>query len=283
MSADLEPAVAVSQTKTIHEYLAENPDVDVSESHAALFGILTELRERVQAYFPELVPQPACEGLEYWSTESGYEGSMATWTSERAEHVANSWIGNRKASILDMNLQVWLGPQIDVPHLVFVFGTIPQLFYYSELVPRRDLMTDLDYLNTYYGDDNADYLELRGDKRFSWSVSHGTYMRAYLSPSAHSYTTDRTPEMIEVLRDHVNRRFDRWMRWVENAKPVPESERDALQDRDWKIREYGYTQDPMNKISENFLGAERTQQLLEVRYGAAQIAEAKAARDARRA
>jgi hypothetical protein len=38
----------------------------------------------------------------------------------------------------------------------------------------------------------------------------------------------------------------------------------------------------MNKISENFLGAERTQQLLEVRYGAAQIAEAKAARAARR-
>ena len=152
MSADVEPTVAVSQTKTIHEYLAENPDVDVSESHAALFGILTELRERVQAEFPELVQQPACDGLDYWSTESGYEGSMATWTSERAEHVANSWIGNRKASILDMNLQVWLGPQIDVPHLVFVFGTIPQLFYYSELVPRRDLMTDLDYLNTYYAE-----------------------------------------------------------------------------------------------------------------------------------
>ena len=37
MSADLEPA-RVSQTKTIHEYLAENPNVDVSETHAALLG-----------------------------------------------------------------------------------------------------------------------------------------------------------------------------------------------------------------------------------------------------
>lgn len=278
MTADLEPAVTVSQTKTIHEYLAENPDTDVTESHAALFGILTELRGRVESQFPELVKQPACEGLDYWSTEGGYEGSMATWTSPRAEHVANSWIGNRKASILDMNLQVWLGPQIDVPHLVIVFGTIPALFYYSELVPRRDLMTDLDYLHTYYDEDNSDYLELRGDPRFSWSVSHGTYMRAYLSPSAHSYTTERTPEMIEVLRDHVNRRFDRWMRWVENAKPVPAQEREALQERDHLIREYGYTQDPMNAISKRFLGEERTQQLLEVRYGAAQIAEARAAR-----
>ncbi len=278
MTADIEPTVSVSQTKTIHEYLAENPDVDVSESHAALFGILTELKDKVHARFPDLVQQEASVGLDYWQTESGYEGSMTTWTCAEAEHVANSWIGNRKASILDMNLQVWLGPHIDVPHLVFVFGTIPSLFYYSELVPRRDLMVDLDYLNRYYGEDNADYLELRGDSRFTWSVSHGTYMRAFLSPSAHSYTTDRTPEMIEVLREHVNRRFDRWMRWVEEAREVPEDQRRELQDRDWTIREYGYTQDPMNKISENFLGAERTQQLLEVRYGKAQIDAARAAR-----
>jgi hypothetical protein len=267
-----------SQTKTIHEYLAENPDHDVTDVHQQLYGILGDLKDRVLAEMPDLQPQEASKGLDYWQTESGYEGSMQTWTGQHAEHVAHSFIGNRKASILDMNLQVWLGPHIDVPHLVLVFGTIPQLFYYSELVPRRDLMTDLDYLNKYYGEDNADYLELRGDPRFTWSVSHGTYMRAYLSPSAHSYTTDRTPEMIEVLRDHVNRRFDRWMRWVDEAQEVPEDQRRELQDRDWLIREYGYTQDPMNKISENFLGADRTQQLLEVRYGKGQIDAAKAAR-----
>lgn len=266
------------QTKTIHEYLAENPDVDVSETHAKLWEILSELRDKVQKRFP-MEPQPASAGLEYWQTESGdYEGSMFTWTGPQTEHVAHSWIGNRKASILDMNFQCWLGPQIDVPHLVFVFGTIPQQFYYSELVPRRDLMIDVDYLHKYYDEDNADYLELRGHSDLTWSVSHGTYMRAFLSPSAHSYTMDRTDEHIELLRDHVNRRFDRWMSWVDNAAEVPVDQRRELQDRDHLIRTYGYTQDPMNAISKKFLGEERTEQLLAVRYGKAQIEAVRAAR-----
>lgn len=274
--------MTASQTKTIHEYLAESPDEDVSEAHAALWEILTELRDRTQARFP-VVQQPASEGLDYWATESGdYEGSLATWTSTATdapavEHMAHSWIGNRKASILDMNFQTWLGQDTDVPHLVVVFGTIPQLFYYCELVPRRDLMVDVDYLQKYYDDDNADYLALRGDTRFTWSVSHGTYMRAFLSPSAHSYTTDRTPEMIDVVRDHVLRRYERWSRWLDEATAVPEAERLALQDRDHQIRRNGYVLDPMNSISRKFLGPERTEQLLAVRYGREQIRAARAA------
>ena len=45
------------------------------------------------------------------------------------------------------------------------------------------------------------------------------------------------------------------------------------QDRDHLVREYGYTQDPMNVISERILGTERTQQMLAVRYGKVQIEE----------
>jgi hypothetical protein len=269
--------MTVSQTKTIHEYLAESPDVDVSETHAALWEILSGLRDRAQARFP-VQPQPACEGLDYWATDSGdYEGSLATWTGPGVEHMAHSWIGNRKASILDMNFQTWLGQDTDVPHLVVVFGTIPQLFYYCELVPRRDLMVDTDYLRRYYDEDNADWLALRGDTRLTWSVSHGTYMRAFLSPSAHSYTAERTPEMIDVFRADVTKRFDRWLGWLDEATPVPEADRRALQDRDHQIRRNGYVLDPMNAISQRFLGAERTQQLLGVRYGREQIRSARAA------
>ena len=265
------------QTKTIHEYLAENPNVNVSETHAAFWDILTELKDRAQKMFP-MEQQPASEGLDYWSTEDGsWEGSMTTYTGPQTEHVAHSWIGNRKNSILDMNFQVFLGPQIDVPHFVQVFGTIPEIFYYSELVARRDPMVDIDYDNRYYGEENEDFLKLRGDSRFTWSVSHGVYMRAYNSPVTHSYTAARTPEIVNVLREATFKRFDRWVRWVENAKPVPEDERLALMKRDHTVRELGYTQDPMNVISERMLGKERTQQMLEVRYGKAQIEESEKA------
>jgi hypothetical protein len=272
---------AVSQTKTIHEYFAENPNVDVTETHQALFGMLVEMREKIEARFPGLTVQPACADLEYWTSESGdYEGSMQTWTGPGVDHLANSWIGNRKASILDMNLQVWLDQSIDVPHLVMVFGTIPEIFYYSDFVPRSDLMVDIDYLQRYYAEEDPDFLAMRGDTQYTWSVSHGVYMRAFNSPVAHSYTAPRTQETIDNLRPAVEGRVNRWLSWVDRASagdPVPEADRLALMDRDHRIRTWGYALDPMNAISKRFLGEQRVEQLLKVRYGHEQIVAARAA------
>jgi hypothetical protein len=269
----------IRQTKTIHEYFAENPDVDVTAIHSRLYGILGSINERVHKLMPDLEPQPASAGLDYWTNGNDtFEGSMATWTGPKAEHVAHSWIGNRKASILDMNMQVFLSQHVDVPHLIYVFGTIPNIFYYSDLLPRKDIRVDTDYLDKYYGDENADFLELRGNPKLTWSVSHGTYMRALNSPNAHSYTAElgSEDEIIPVLEEAVNRRYDRWVGWLEKADPVPESERAALMDRDHRLRRYGYELDPMNSISEKMLGKERVHELLQVRIGSAQLKAAEA-------
>jgi hypothetical protein len=272
---------SASQTKTIHEFLAENPDVDVTDTHRQLYGILGEMKDRVMAAMPDLVQQPESEGLDYWITDSGnFEGSMHTWTGQHAEHVAHSWIGNRKASILDMNLQVWLNQETDAPHLVMVFGTIPQVFYYSELVARRDIRTDVNYLQKYYDAENEEFLKLRGNPLFTWSVSHGTYMRALNSPNAHSYTAPlgQEAEAIPILREAALTRFETWLGWWKDGlkHPVPEADRPALMERDHLVRRYGYELDPMNKISENMLGKERVQELLAVRVGREQIRRSEA-------
>jgi hypothetical protein len=47
-------------------------------------------------------------------------------------------------------------------------------------------------------------------------------------------------------------------------------------ERDHLLRRYGYELDPMNKISENNLGVERTNELLAVRVGREQIRRAEA-------
>jgi len=134
------------QTKTIPEFLAEAPDVDTTELWAAFWEILTEAKDRITAEL-DVQPHPSSADLGSWTTpDGGYEGSLNTFTGDPdngVEWLVHSWIGNRKASILDMNLQVWLGPHIDVPHLVIVFGTVPNVFHFSDLVPRRDLMTDI--------------------------------------------------------------------------------------------------------------------------------------------
>ncbi|MFI5429809.1 hypothetical protein [Aeromicrobium sp. UC242_57] len=265
-----------NQTKTIPEFLADAPDVDSHDLWQQFWDILSEAKDKITAVLP-VEPHASSAGLGSWTTDDGgYEGSLNTYTGDPdqgAEWLVHSWIGNRSASILDMNLQVWLGPHIDVPHLVIVFGTIPNIFHFSDLVPRRDLMTDIEHLDRYYDSQNDSWLALRGDDRFTWSVSHGTYMRAYLSPLGNSYVADRTDDVVETLRAAVHQRVDTWLQWVAEAQPVPEAERAALRKRDHAVRTYGYTLDPMNELSKRFLGAERVDELVAVRAGLAQIAE----------
>ena len=260
------------QTKTSPEFFSEAPDTDSMEIWTEFWSILTDLKDRVATEL-EFEPHPSSAEFDQW-TSGSFEGSLNTYSGPEAEWVVHSWIGNRSQGILDMNFQVWLGPHIDVPHLVIVFGTIPQVFHYSDLTPRRELATDIDYMTRYYDSVNDDFLAFRGDDRFTWSVSHGTYMRSIISPVGHSYTAERTDEVVEALRERVEDRFTTWLDWVRAAEPVPESERAALVQRDHFLRESIYRLDPMNTLAEKFLEPGMAARLIDARLGAAQIAEA---------
>ena len=260
-----------SQTKTIPEFFAEAPDTDSMEIWGRFWDILSGLRDRVLDRF-ELEPHASSAPYENWSSGS-FEGSLNTWTGPEAEWVVHSWIGNRSQGILDMNLQVWLGPHVDVPHLVLVFGTIPKIFHYSDLIARRELATDPEYMNRYYEPANADFLEFRGDERFTWSVSHGTYMRSVISPVGHSYVAERTEDVVDSLDERVRSRFDRWLALVDSAGETPSSQRRDLRARDHFLREHIYRLDPMNALAAKFMDEEMVETLIEARFGAAQLAE----------
>jgi hypothetical protein len=162
-----------------------------------------------------------------------------------------------------------------VPHLVIVFGTVPQIFHYSDLTPRRELATDIDYMRRYYDPVNDEFLAFRGDDRFTWSVSHGTYMRSIISPVGHSYTAERADDVIDALEERVEQRFATWLDWVRDAEPVPESQRPELAERDHLLRESIYRLDPMNALAEKFLEPGMADRLIDARLGAEQIAEAR--------
>lgn len=264
--------MAVSQqVKTITEMLDEAPDVDVRASWESLWGILTEIKDRLTAEFP-VERHPSCDGYEYYEA-GGFEGSLNTYTGPEAEWLVHSWIGNRSASILDMNITVWLGPHIDAPHLCLVFGTVPHLFHYSDFIARRDIGVDADYVQRYYEPENADYLAFRGDERFTVNVSHGSYMRAIISPVGHSYMAERNADNIEALRGYVMKRVDRWLDLVRTAPPVPEEDRAALQARDHQLRTQCYTLDPMNVLAVRAMGEDVANAMIERRYGKQQLEE----------
>ena len=265
-----------ADTKTIDQFLAENPDVDVRQAWDRSWGILSDIKEKIAARFPVTL-DPRCADREYYTSPNGeFEGSFQSWSGEGCEWLVSSWLGNRKASILDMNATAFLGQDTDVPHFIMVFGTIPKLFFYFDFTPRANLMTDTAYLDKYYGGEaNDDFLALRGHPDFQWSVSHGTYMRALLSPSALSLSADLNDKNIDVLEKFAYKSLNRWFGWLDNATPVPEEKRIALQQYDHSVRRLGYERDPMNKLAVQVFGEENVEQMISMRMGEQQMAAAK--------
>ena len=263
-----------ADTKTIPEYLHENPNVDNTNVFDELWGVLSGIKEKICSRFP-VQRHTSCDGREYYQ-EGPWEGSLNTYTGKEIEWLVHSWIGNRKQSILDMNVNIWLGPHIDAPHLSIVFGTIPQVFHYSDLIPRTDLAANADYVKKYYEPFNQEFLQLRGDERFQASVSHGAYCRSVLSPIGDSLTAKPevpVSEVIERLKEHVNAKVDYWLDLVDNATAVPIERQVDLTSRDHTIRKNIYLLDPMNELAKSFLGESLTNQLIELRYGKQQMAE----------
>ncbi len=261
-----------TDTKTIDQFLAENPDVDVSQAWERCWGILSDIKERIAERFPGLEFEPNCEDRKYYTSPNGeFEGSMQAWSGPGCDWLVNSWLGNRQASILDMNATAFLGQETDVPHFVMVFGTIPKLFFYFDFTPRRNLMVDTDYLDRYYDAINDEYLDMRGDPNFQWSVSHGTYMRALTNPSTQSLMGELNEDNIQRLSDYAYRMLDHWLGWLDAAQAVPETERAALRDYDYRVRELGYARDPMNKLAEQVFGANQVDNMLSIRMGREQM------------
>ena len=264
-----------ADTKTIDQFLAENPDVDVSHAWERCWSILSDIKARIAARFPTLSLEPNCADRNYYTSPNGeFEGSMQAWSGQGCDWLVNSWLGNRKASILDMNATAFLGQETDVPHFIMVFGTIPKLFFYFDFTPRRNLMVDKEYLERYYNPINSEYLALRGNTNFQWSVSHGTYMRALTNPSTQSLMGDLTDDNIDLLEAYAYRMLERWLGWLDAASPVAAGERSALREYDFKVRELGYALDPMNKLAEQVFGADQVENMLNIRMGREQMQRA---------
>lgn len=261
------------QTRTITEMILEDPDVDNRAVFEKMYGVLGGFKDRILERF-ELEPHPSVGDYNQWEGPGGdFKGSLNAWSGPEVEWFVHSWAGNPAKSILDMNITVWLGPHIDVPHLVLVFGTVPNPYHYSDLLPRVDLPANLDYLDRYYEPENAPFMALRSDDRWHWSVSHGSYMRAILTPAAYSFMGERSDEIVEAFCQAATDRFNRWMAMVDNAEVVPQDQRPALQARDHVLRKACYDRDPMNSLAASWLGADMAASLVSLRQGRAQMDE----------
>ena len=174
------------------------------------------------------------------------EGAFFGYTGKDVDWFVRSWLGNRKASIIDMNINVALGQETQVPNLMIIFGTVPNLLFYADYVPRVDLKVNEDYVNRYYsGDVNKDYLEFRKNTDFVWSASHGPIIRGMQSPVCSSYITALTDEHIDQCEAYLEPvRGPLVQASTTRRRAWPPEKRDAQQNYDFTYRDYTNRSDP---------------------------------------
>src|SRR5919202_7027863 len=128
-----------------------------------LWSITEELRQKIEARF-ELQPEPATQDLQDFSSPDGnVKGSLNAFSGREIDWLVHSWL--KKSNFSTMRLTAWLGSHIRVPHLAIELGTVGNIFFYMDYVPRTDLVTDLEYLDRYYEPVNQSCLTLQAHSR----------------------------------------------------------------------------------------------------------------------
>lgn len=254
-------------TKTIQEMYAAGKGVDNSAVFEKTWSILSSLVDKLKARF-ELTPHPSSEKWKkYQSADGKYQGSMNGFSGPEIDWIMWSWLGNPTEGFTNQHLNIWLGPQVRVPHLTIVFGTVPQLFTFMDMPPRVDLWTNPEYVDRNYEALNADFIKLRNDPRLTYFVSQSTYMRVALSPAHTCYSGQTDLSLIDDLGKHAHKLMDHWIKLVDNAEPVPFEERPQLLARDRFVRSTVAHRDPVNDLAFEMLGQDLGHQLVDALWG----------------
>jgi len=255
-------------TRSVAQLIEETPDVDNQSTFEALWSLFADLRKKLDARF-DLTLDPSCEKFQSYSNDQGEgQGTIDALTGPQIDWMIHSWMGTPQSSFTNMHLTTWLGPHIRVPHLWMAMGTIPDIFVFLDYGPRVDLTVNTPYLDHYYSQVNDQYMEVLNDPELPSFVTQDLCTRQYVTPTAVCLGGVKTsPEMIARLSEMAHAHLDRWLSWVDQAEPVPVSERQALAARDLYIRRTIAERDPANAVADRLYGKEMTNELVRTLWG----------------
>lgn len=254
-------------TQSLVDLLAAQPDVDSTGWFGKLWDITRELSEKLTARF-EVKPDGSTEQFaNYASLDGNARGSLNTFTGPEIDWLVHAHIGNPKFSFTNMHFTVWLGPQVKAPHFGMAMGTMPDIFFYFDYIPRTDLMVDLDYLDKYYETINAKWREFQDNPEYRPFVSRNVYMRTSVSQTGFVYLVKPSDKAVSEIRDLAHYMFDGWLKNANEAPATPDSERAALAARDLHIRRAVADRDPANVVGEQLFGKETADKLVRGLWG----------------
>lgn len=256
-----------SVIQSVEELIQQAPDRNNQEAFSTMWGILGEIRAKIDSRFPLQLDASVKDLANYGTADGKTKGHLTASSSDEIDWLIQSYIGTPAHSFTNMHLTTWLGPQIDVPHFGMALGTIPDMFVYMDYVPRVDLATDLDYLDRYYEAANALFLDFEADSEFRPFTSRTLYMRQAQSRTSLCYMAPPSSQNIEKVRQAAHTMIDRWLQFIAEAQPVPVADQAPLAARDLLIRKAITERDPANVMGEKIFGKPLTDRLVGALWG----------------
>ena len=253
---------------TAVQMVENGKDADITWMYDEFRGALGDIWTKITDRF-ELTRDPSTDPFQEISAgdvvgrTSGYAGPEIDWA-------VYSWIGSPTAGFTNMHITVHPGAQIDVPSfgLAFAaFGVNP--WGYADYVPRRELMVNPEYSHKYYGSVNERWMQVRTENPdLAWFTSPTAYIRASVSPIAFLYSGPPfDKKTVDICIQQGHEYVDRWLRWVDEAEPVPAEERAALHQHTIDIRRTIADEDPANVIAERLFGKEQADGMVRALWG----------------
>ena len=256
-----------SVTTSVEDLIGASPDVDNRATFDALWAITCAMFAKVKAHF-DLTMDPSTADLQPYHGKDGASGFLSAYAGPQVDWLIHSWTGNPSASFTNMHLTVNMGPSTDIPHFGFALGTMPNLFWYMDTMPRRELLTNPDYADRYWsGEPSAAFMAQLATPDFHPFVSRDVYTRVALSPNAFVYSAPKTPETMASLEAACHAGLDRWLAWVDGADIVPEAGRAAMAQRDEFVRRTICERDPANIIADRLFGVPMRERLVKTLWG----------------
>lgn len=250
----------------VEQMVDESPVIDVTETFERFGEILAGLKSTIDARF-ELHRDPSSIDS-YGSYPEGPGGSIEVSSGPEIDWMVHSWLGNPKAGFANLHLTVWLGPHVRVPHLGIALLVWPEGWFYTDFLPRAQLVSSGDYFDRYYAGLDEQWLSFKEkNPDFTWFTSRAGFIRTSLSPNAYCYSFPRADRNVELVRELLHAQVERWLRWVDEAETVPLEERPALAATDLAMRRNIAERDPANVMGVRFFGEELTAKLVRTLWG----------------
>lgn len=270
---------------TVVQILHERGEVDHGATFDALWGIMSAQADRIAERF-ELERDPGYEDLRSYGEADGWRGELNAYSGPEMDWMVHSWMGDPASGFTNMHLTCWLGPHVRAPHLAFAWGTLPDLWFLQDYLPRTDLLVDYDYLQRYYEPTNEQFLELKADEGLSYFTSRTLVVRQHVSHTANcfvctdavdpgkgsdadatAHAAQRRVARVEQIGQLAEQRVTAWFDMLDAAEPVGPGERSALVERDGHVRRLIAETDPANVLGERFHGKELTERLVGALWG----------------